>query len=35
MIDEIGGEQLFEHFKVATTLDLFGISTNDCDSRIR
>jgi hypothetical protein len=35
MIDEIGGEELFEHFKVPTTLNLFGIPTNDSDSFFR
>jgi hypothetical protein len=35
VIDEIGGEELFEHFKVPTTLDLFGIPTNDGDSTFR
>ena len=35
MIDEIGGEELFEHFKVPTTLNLFGIPTNDSDSGFR
>jgi hypothetical protein len=35
MIDEIGGEELFEDFKVPTALNLFGIPTDDRDSCIR
>jgi hypothetical protein len=35
MIDEIGGKELFEDFKVPTTLNLFCVATNDSDSGIR
>jgi hypothetical protein len=35
MINEIGGEELFEHFKVPTALNLFGVPTNDRDSGVR
>src|SRR5437868_6839094 len=35
MINEIGGEELLEHFKVPTALNLFSVPTNDSDSGVR
>jgi len=32
VIDEIGGEELFEHLKVPAALNLFAIATNNGDA---
>jgi hypothetical protein len=35
VIDEIGGEEIFEYLKVPAALILLGIATNDSDSGFR